>query len=340
MPLTPIPGITRLRAFQLGLESTFKTPVAATRRMPWTATPTIQPNWTFPSADTGTLDMAIAPFRKAFDVTFQSVGQLFANDVPTIQSAGVMGGITLSGTPKTFTTTPHSTSQDVFDTYTGEWFDDASASGDSWQCTGGVIERIQLHYVPDQGPIDATCDWRFAEAVYGATPTGSLNVDTAPVPMFMADTEFYVNDTYGAIETTKLTDICYEATIDYVNNLDIKRFANGSNTRFQVQNYGRGERVITFTLHGAKQTAWIAEVGKWIADNPVERFWGLKTTSTVIAGSGIPYSMDIRIPGYWMNWSALEVNTNTAIQLEGHQIYDTNLAYPFYWKSTSTRAAL
>ena len=340
MALTPIPGVTRLRAFQLGIESTFNTPVACTRRMPWSQAPTENPNWTFPTADTGTLDQAIAPYRMAFDVTGQSTGQLFANDAPTILSAGMMGGLSFVGgsTAKTLTAQPASTSQDVFDTYTGEWFDDATA--DAWQGAGGIIEHFSLAYPQDQGPINLTADWRFASAIYGATPTAALNVDLAPVPLFMADTEFYINDTSGAIETTKLSDICYDATLDYQNNIDVKRFANGSNTRFQVANYGRGERVITLTMTGSKKTAWIAEATKWIAQNPVERFWGLKTSSIVAAQSGMPYSLDFRIPGYWMTRSDPAVNTNTAIQLVGHQVYDTGLGYPIRAVSVGTRTAL
>ena len=76
MPLTPIAGVTRLRALQFGKESTFKTQVAATRRMPWSANPNVDPHWTFPTADTGTLDQASAPYRTAEDITIQTIGQL------------------------------------------------------------------------------------------------------------------------------------------------------------------------------------------------------------------------------------------------------------------------
>ena len=66
--------------------------------------------------------------------------------------------------------------------------------------------------------------------MYPATPTGSLNVDTNPTVAYTADTEFYVDDTSGNIETTKLSNIVYDATITIDNALDIKRFANGIST--------------------------------------------------------------------------------------------------------------
>jgi hypothetical protein len=148
--------------------------------MPWSFAPTVNPNWTDVTSDTGTLDPAVAPYRTAFDVTGQTTGQLFANDVPNLISGGIMGGLSFTGggTAKTLTAAPSATSQDVFDTYTGEWFDDAT--GDAFAGTGGVIEHINLSYPQDLGPILHTADWRFANAVYPATPTGALNVDAAP----------------------------------------------------------------------------------------------------------------------------------------------------------------
>ena len=340
MPLTPIVGNIRNRAFQLGKESTFKTAVAATRRMPWTATPDINPNWTFPTADTGTIDQAIAPYATNLDLTVAVTGQLASNDAPTVISAGVMGGLSLTGagTAKTLTAAPASSTQDVFDTYTGEWFDDST---DAYQLAGGVINDFSLDFPQDMGPIALTANWRFANlGAYPATPTAALNVDLSPVYLYMADTEFYVNDSSGTIETTKLTDIAYGATFAVNNNLDLKSFLNGSNTRFQISNYGRGERVVDFTLTGAKQTAFITEVTNWLAASPTERFFGIKTTSTVDAQAGTKHSLDIRMPGYWMTRSEQTINTNTAIQLVAHQVYDSGLGYPFRMVSVSARSSL
>lgn len=342
MPLTPIVGALRLRAFQTGKEATFKTAVAATRRYPWQTTPVIDPHWTFPTADTGTLDMAIAPYGTGQDLTVSATGQLASNDVPTIISAGVMGNLALatSGTAKTLTAQPASTTQDVFDSYTGEWFDDST---DAYQFPGGVINDFALDYPQDMGPIVLTANWRFASVgTYPATPTAGQAVDTSPVYLYTADTEFYVNSTSGTIETTKLTDIAYGAHFSVNNNLDLKRFANGSNTRFAISNYGRGERVVEFSLIGAKQSAWITEATNFIAASPVERFFGIKTTSTVNASTGpnIAHSLDIRMPGYWLTRSEQTIQTNTAFQLLARNINDTGLGYPFRMVSVSTRSAL
>jgi len=341
MPLTPIAGAVRLRAFQLGKESTFKTAVPATRRMPWSYIPTTNPNWTKTTADTGTLDLAVAPYRGPLDLTGTATGQLFSNDVPTLISAGVQGGLSLTGgsTAKTIQTSLSSTSQDVFDSYTGEVYDDATA--DAWQFTGGVINDWSIEYPQDMGPLNVTANWRFGKiGTYPATPTGSLTTDLSPVPLYCTDTFVFINDTSGAIGTTQFVDQFYGGTVALNNNLDIKRFANGNSTRFEVQNYGRGERVLDYNITFAKATAAIAESVKWIAASPTERFMELRTESTVAAQSGIYHSLRIRIPGYWFTRGEATVNTNTGFTLAGQQVYDSGLTYPFEMRSISTRTSL
>lgn len=340
MALTPVAGTTRLREFQLGLETTFGTQVAATRQYPFSFTPTVNNNITKTTSDTGTLDLAQAPYAKALDITGTSTGELYSNDLPTLISAGVMGGLALttSGTAKILTAAPSATTQNVFDTYTAEVGDDASA--DDWAFTGGIIDSLTLDYPQDLGPIMATANWRFSKAVPASTKTAGLTVDAAPVPFYAGDTYFFINDTAGAIGTTQMVSQVYGATLTLTNNIDAKRFANGSNSMVQVQGYSRAERVLDFTWTFAKATAAIAEAAKWIAISPTERFMEIRTTSSVAASAGIPHQMRWRIPGYWFARAWTEIATNTGFTLSGQQIYDTTLTYPFQVISQSTRAAL
>jgi hypothetical protein len=340
MPLTPLAGATRLRAFQLGLEGTFNVQQAATRRMPWSITPTVDPHWTFPTADTGTLDQAVAPYRTALDVTAAVSGaQLFANDVPALMCASIKGGVTPStvgGTGKSWVWQPASTSQDVFDTFMGEVFDDATA--DAWAFPGGIITDWTLTYPQDLGPIALDATYRFASAVYPATPTGALTTDLAPTPLYMADTALYINDTSGAIGTTMIADTLYDASLSYAGNIDVKRFANGNSVRFNVINYGRGERVFNFMINVTKDAAAVAEAVKWIGASPTERFLELRTTAVPFAGSGQPYSFSVQIPGYWISRAWTTINSNTGFSLTGHQVYDAGLGFPIKFTSVNTQA--
>jgi hypothetical protein len=340
MPLTPIAGSTRLRYLQTGIESTFNTAVAATRNLPWTTVPTINPNWTFPTSDTGTLDPAIAPYATVLDLTAQSTGPAYSNDIPTLISAGVMGGLTPTGggAAKTLTAQPASTSQDVFDTWTVEYGDDA----EQWSFAGGIISDFTLDYPQDLGPIAITANWRFAKIATGpsGTKTGALSVDTNPTTLYAADTFFTVNDSSGTIEISPLANVVYGAQFSVNDNPDAKRFQSGTNTRFNIQNYSRGPRQVQLTITGAKNAQWLAEVSKFIGANPTERFFGIKTTSLIDAQSGTKHSLDIRLPGYWFTWTPQDVNTNTATQLVAQGVYDSGLGYPFRMVSVSTRSAL
>lgn len=341
MPLTPLAGSTRLRAFQLGLEGTFNVQQAATRRMPWSAEPTVDPHWTFPTADTGTLDQAIAPYGMAQDLTASLTGQLYANDVPALMSTSIKGGVspsTVGGTGKQWVWQPAATAQDVFDTATGELFDDATA--DAWAFPGGIITDWTLTYPQDLGPIALQATARFASLVYPATPTPALVTDLSPVPLYMADTALYINDTAGAIGTTKIADTLYDASITYTGNIDVKRFANGNSVRFNVTNYGRGERVLGYTINVTKDAAAVAEAVKWIAASPVERFLEMRTTAVPFAGSGQPYSLSIRIPGYWISRAWTTINSNTGFSLTGHQVVDPTLVYPFRIACVNTQSTV
>lgn len=338
--LSPTAGVTRLRAFQLGLETTPLTQHAATRRMPWSFAPDVNPNWTDVTSDTGTLDPAVAPYRTAYDVTGTSTGQLFANDTATLISAGVMGGLSFTGggTAKTLTAAPASTTQDVFDTWTGEWYDDATA--DAFAGTGGLVDSMSFTYPQNLGPIEHSANWRFANAVYPATPTAALLVDAAPIPLFAADTVVSIDSTAGGIGVTPFTNQVYDIAITLSNNLDPKRFQNGSNTRFQIAGYSRGARTMTVAITFAKATAAIAEVVAWLGASPTERFLQISTASPSLAQAAVPYSLRWRIPGFWFTRSDQTVNSNTAFQLLAHGIYDATLTYPFQVVAVGTRTSL
>lgn len=342
MPLTPIPGVTRLRSFQLGPESTFETQVAATRRMPWTFVPDVNPNWTNTTVDTGTLSQAIPPYRAALDITGPATGQLFFNDIPALLGYGVLGGITPTGggSAKTWTYAPADTSQDIFDTATGEWFDDAT--GDAQTYTGGVIDNFQLVYPQSLGPIDLTANWRFGKmAAYPATPTGGLGVDAAPVPVYAADTTVSINNTAGNIGINPFLNQVYDINVSYQNNLDVKRFVNGSNTRFNVQNYGRGPRLLEVTFTFAKASAAITETAKWLNDLAQERFVEINTVSTALAQAATPYQFRIRFSGFWFTRTNTEINTNTGFQLVCRNRFSpTGLNYPVQFLAVNTQSTI
>lgn len=327
MTVNAMPGNVRFRAFQLGKETTFGTPVAATRRMPWRFSPTVDPHWTSPDVDTGTLDPAIAPYRMATDVTGQATGPLAANDAQILWAALLKGGVAPTGptdSAYTWAFQPASGTADPFEILTAEWGDEVT--GDQWRYEDGVLDQLQLQFPQDLGPIAITADWRFASATYPHIMTGSLSVDTNPTWLYAADTRLYIDDVAGSIGITPLVNTMHDASIQIQTNVDVKRFANGSNTNFAVAGYGRGARTMQTTFTLAKSTAGLAEAVKWLNADPVERFLCLDTTSRKLIGASSHYSQRIRFAGYWFTRSEQAVNSNSAIQLVCNHIVDPSLA--------------
>lgn len=341
MTVAALPGNVRLRKFQLGKETTFGTAVAATRRFPWTYAPTVDPHWTFPTADTGTLDEAIAPYVLASDVTGAATGSLAYNDLPYLLAALTKGGVTPSGGgPYTWAYQPASTSQDIFEIFTGEWGDEVTA--DQFRYTSGVLDKLQLQWKQDLSPVDITADFRFASVTYPNT-AAALSVDFAPTWVFAADTTLYIDSTAGGIEGTSLLNTMHSATVIISNNLDVKRFSNGSNTRFQAAGYGRGKRTVEITFDFAKSTAACVEFADWLntTGNAVERFIGLKTVSPVIAGGSTPYSFDLRFPGFWFTRTeGTYATANTTGQLKFMGFLDQTLTYPMLATVVNSLSAL
>ena len=327
MTVQALPGNVRFRAFQLGLQTTFGTPVNATRRMPWRYNPTVDPKWTYPDVDTGTLDPAIAPYRTATDVTGQSTGPLDADSAIYLWGALLKGSVAPTGPTDSayaWQYSPASTSADSFETFSGEWGDEVT--GDQFGYGGGVLDQLQLEYPQDLGPVMHTGDWRFATVAYPQTMTSGLVVPSDPPWLYAADTTLYVNDTAGSIGISPLANTLHGATVQVQNNLDVKRFANGSNSNFAVAGYGRGARMLQATFTLAKSTPALAEVVKWLNANPQERYVALDTTTRKSIGVTSKYSHRVRFAGYWFTRSEQAVSSNSAIQLVMKHVYDPNLS--------------
>lgn len=327
MTVSAMPGNVRFRALQLGVQTTFGTPVAATRRMPWRYTPTVDPHWTSPDVDTGTLDPAIAPYRMALDVTGQSTGPLAANDVHVLWAALLKGGISPTGaTAKSWALQPASETADDYEIFTAEWGDEVAT--DQWRYQDGIVDQLQLVYPEDLGPIQHTADWRWATATYPNTRTPGLVVDTDPTWLYGADTTLYVDDAAGSIGISPLLNSMHGAQVTIAANTDVKRFSNGSNTNFAVAGYGRGARTLETTITLAKSTPAIAEAVKWLNANPQERFLAIDTTTRTLITGSTYYRHRLRFAGYWFTRQEGAQGSNTTMQLVCRHVYDSVLGYP------------
>ena len=334
----PISGFTRFRKHQVGLQASFSSNTPATRILPYRGTIVVNPERTDPDVDVGSLDPILAPFNGPTEVTGTWEGKLAFDDAPYLFAGALKGGVTPTGaTAKTWVFQAASLSADDFAYFTNQWGDDFAT--DVENAGSGVINSLEIGFGEDLSPWDVNADLLFARNVY-ATFTGGLVIDDTPQWVYGADTEVYLDTVYTSIGTTRMVDAVHGATFRVNNNLDQKRFANGSNTRFQLAGYGRGAREIEYELVVAKTTATIAEA-QTLDDTPVpERFLELKVTSPEIITGSTPWSMSLRSPVKLISRSDGEIGGNTTITLTYRGYYDADLGYAIRAAVVNTLSSL
>jgi hypothetical protein len=336
----PIQGFRRFRKHQWGKQSSFASNANATRVLPWRGPISVDPARENPDVDTGALDPIMQPLNGAKEITSSLDITAFAfDDAPYAWAASVKGGVSPTGaTAKSWVFQAASLTPDDFDYFTDQWGDDVVTD---WIHGGsGVANQFEIGFDEGLGVFTGSLDMVYARAHLASGPTGGLVVDTTPQWVYGADTEVYLDTAFGSIGTTKLVDAIHGATFRLNNNLDLKRFANGSNTRFDLAGYGRGPREIEVELVVAKTAATIAERAT-LDDTPVpNRFIELKTTSPEIITGSTPYSQSIRVPARLMSAEDGEIDGNSIITFTYGGYYDSDLGYALRVVVVNTLAAL
>jgi hypothetical protein len=323
----PLQGFRRFRKHQWGKQTSFSSNTSATRVLPWRGPIEVNPARENPDVDTGSLDPIMQPLNGPQENTASLDITAFAyDDAPYFWSALVKSGVTPTGaTAKTWTYQAASLTADDFEYFTDQWGDDVTTD---WIHGGsGVGDSGELGFDEGLGVFTGSIDMVYARAQLGAGPTGGLTVDDTPQWVYGADTEVYLDSTAANIGVTKLTDTIHGATFRINNNLDRKRFANGSNTRFQLAGFGRGEREIEVELVVAKTSSTIAERAT-LDDTPVpNRYIELRTTSPEIITGVTPWSHSIRVPVRLFSATDGEIDGNDTITFTYKGFYDTTLTY-------------
>jgi hypothetical protein len=326
----PIQGFRRFRKHQVGVQSSFSSNTSATRVLPYRGAIDVDPALVIPDVDTGSLDPMLAPYAGAavYGGTWGD-GKLAYDDAPwlwalLLKSSGAPTG---GGTAKTHTFQAASLTADPFAYVTDQWGDDVTTD---WLIGGsGIINELTTGFGDDLGAWDVSAALIYARANIGG-PTGGLTVTASPVWVYGADTEVFVDTVAASIGTTKWTDAVHGAELKVGGNNDLKRFANGSNTRFQLSGYGRGGRQIDVTIRTAKTTETIAEraaADSTSAPGPL-RYLELRSTAPDIITGTTPYSQSIRMPARLMKATDVEFgDNNTGYEFTYRGVYDATLTY-------------
>lgn len=325
----PIQGGTRYRKHQVGTQTSFGSNTTATRILPYRGAIAIAPNRTVPDVDLGSLDPVLPSFAGPTEITGPWTGKLAFDDAPYLYGGLLGGAVSPTGaTAKTWVWQAASFTSDAFDHLTDEWGDEVTS--DVIVAGGGIIDSLEVGFGEDLSAWDVSAQLVYARAHYNASGfTGGLTIDSTPQWVYGADTIVYIDSTPGAIGNTPLVDAVHAASFSVSANNDRKRFANGSNTRFQLAGYGRGAREGTITLTVAKTTATIAE-RQTLDDTPVPtRYIELKTLSPEIITGSTPYSQSIRVAAELIEATDGEIGGNTTMELTYRVKYDATLGYAY-----------
>ncbi len=340
MPINAIAGATRQRFLQLGIQTLLNTPVTPTRRVPWRGLIDYNPGVEDPDVDVGSIDPVLAPYATTPTVGLPATGPLDFDSAAIRLSAALKGGVspTGGGTAKTWTYQVASLTSDPFDVYTFEQADDTEAT-DTTIAFGGVINTFEESSPEDGKTWTISDQWVFSGATLGQNGTNGLVIDASPEWVFGTDTAYFMDATAGSIGITPWADI-HSATIRINNNLDLKRFQNGSNTRFQLGGYGRGPRQIELVITASKNATAIAERATFDDSPRPNRFFKVSTTSTELAQAANPFRYD-RLGAFRLFEVAdVEVGNNAAIQFTYRAYYDATLGYAYRAVLVNTLTAL
>ena len=355
------PGLIRLRKHQFGRQTDFGTAVAAKRAYPFSGTPDANLNWEDPEGDFGSLDPVAPPTRGAADLSAGlTANSVYYNDLVLPLSAMFGDAVTPSGggTAKTWVHQPASLTPDDIDLFTYEFGDDLDGTGgkpnDWFQFADGLLESLTIAGPESMGALNADMSWRFGSIRYeGATeaalqpspavPTSGLTVDSSGVPVYLGNAQLFIDSDDGDLGTTQIADALHSFTLSINQDLDQKRFANGSG--FDLAGYGRGARTIELELQFAKTADTVgvgSESDAWFSETAINRFVQIEFTSLAIAeGSspGTPYSWTISMPLRYYTRSEGAIGGNSTITLMGRAYYDSDLGYPFKSELVNTLAA-
>lgn len=342
----PIAGFLRFRQWAFSAaQSAHGTAATPSGAFPWRGTPETNPNWTdIDDVDVGSIDPVLSPYRLHQDNTVTLEGPLDFDSIPLPMAAGVRGGVTPTGsTAKTWTHTALATTATTLDEFTASWGDDFGA--DDARYVDGIVEQLTFTMPEDLGPWRISSQWYFGTIVPHTTKPAVTLGSNLPLVMG-ADTQLFINNTAGAIGTTTVVDAFHSAEVTITNEIDKKRFANGSNTRFAVNGYGLASREITAEFTFAKTTAIAgfastSELRQWLSADPVSRYIELVTTSTKnIPGTSTAYSWSQRFHGTWREKTDGEMGGNSTVTLAFRGQYDSTLGYAYRSTVVNANASL
>ena len=337
-------GFVKNRRHQFGRQTTFGTRVAAKRAYAFKGVPDVNPSWTDPDVDVGSIDFVVAPHREAPSYTATlTIPQLRYNDLPLILSGFFGGNVAAAGggAAKTRLYEPASTTVDTVDPFTYEFGDDVLTYW--YQLSDGIIESFEVTWPEGKGAATGSVTWRFGSA-HGSgfsdftdSPTvpTALAVDPNEVVVYGKDLGLYIaSDVYDAMYEpgALVADALHTATLRGSREIDEKRYLDGDGT-FDVDAFATAARTIELEAQWAKTADIVgegSETDAWFSNQAVDRYLRLFAESSEEAQTGVPYSWDSTMPMRYYTNAETESGGNATVTLTAKAFYDPVNDVPVY----------
>ena len=333
--MSPVAGFVRTRRHQFGRQSALNTPVAAVKIYGLKGTPDIDPQWTDPDVDTGSIDPYESPHREAGDYTAPLTDPSLRYNTLPLLMCGTFGGAvtpTGAGDAKTWVHEPASDGTDEVDAFTYE-FGYTDVPSDWEQMFDGIVETIEITGPDGLGALTVSVTWRFG----GVNGSGFTDFPDSPaVPtaldqslneaiVYLKDMAIFIASDPDDLDTAQISDALHTFTLRITKTVDQKRFANGDQS-FNIDDYGVSARLIELECSWAKTSDIVGEGSEsdaWFSETSVDRFVRLYAESKEIAETpSTPYSWDISMPMRYYTRSEGDIGGNAVTILTGHAFLD------------------
>jgi hypothetical protein len=318
-------GDIALRSFQVGLESTYGTAVAATR--PWYGQGNIQQVGAEPvmkNEDRGSYDAYHRASQPVLDYEWSFQGGLDLDDVVEMLKMAVHDDPTPTGVgPYVWEFEP----DNALASATVEW----DASGKVWEAPGAMVNTLSLSGNANgddvQVELSGPCKQR-DDASLTSLSDHATNVVQGWELQFYVDA---LGDTAGTTEVD-LTLIRWE--LELQNNLARKR--RGDNTRY-IAGLARGRRMITGSILAELNADTLSEITNQEA--VTERLIRLALGNNVVISGSDKYYMYIDIPCVLRTHTIEEDAEMSVVSFDFTNLYDTTNAWAFLFTVQNNRSS-
>lgn len=312
--------------WQLGIESTFGTAVAATYNPLVAGDPTMESPWEDIPYDPGQFESPVLPVRtKGYNTDIPWTGGAFFQTLPFWFKGIIIGGQAPSAynTNARFWRFTSGQSNNALDSYTAEHV----GALNTWRQKAVYLSDASLDFDESGGM------WTFSANGHGQsfgsnTQTAGITPDAQPSPLLGAFTRVFVDNTPGAMGTTLMAGNLRKGSIQFGFEAVEEKLTSGTGFDYTALGYGRRMTTYSFTFEQNAQSMTEVQAALVQATVPAFKYVKLVVTGNVISGSspGTQEELRVELPGSYRSFGFERIGQNVVWTIGGQVVYDQTLA--------------